>query len=126
MSFRIPLAIALLCITSLTGVAADLIWTGATDSDFLTPGNWDGGAPSSDEDVVIIEGGANLPVIIPLTAETITIGAFQLGSDGDAGGHVVQNGGTLIVYRSTRTACSQILNSKAILATKQQPIQVGP
>ena len=37
--------------------AEDLIWTGAVDNQFLLDGNWEGGAPTSDEDVIIIDDG---------------------------------------------------------------------
>ena len=77
--------------------AEDRIWTGAVDNQFLTAGNWDGGLPNSDEDVIVIDEGDNLPVVIPSDAGTITIGGFQLGTVDDFAGHVVQNGGTLVV-----------------------------
>ena len=77
--------------------ADDRIWTGNVDNQFLTEGNWDGGIPNTDEDLVVIDGGSNLPVIIPESTDMITIGGFQLGTSGEAGGHVIQNGGTLVV-----------------------------
>ncbi len=77
--------------------ADDSLWTGAVDNDFLNAANWEGGVPDMDDDLAVINNGANLPVVIPESAETITIGGFQLGRSGETGGHVIQNGGTLIV-----------------------------
>jgi|GEM_PF-5203777 len=78
-------------------IAEDRIWTGAVDNQFGVAGNWEGGIPMVDDDLAVIDGGDNLPVIIPESAGELMIGGFQLGSSGDAGGHVVQNGGTLLV-----------------------------
>lgn len=80
-----------------TTLAEDRIWTGAADNQFLNAANWDGGLPENDEDVIVIDGGENLPVVIPAGTDTITVGGFQLGTSGDASGHVIQNGGTMIV-----------------------------
>ena len=80
-----------------TSDAEDRIWTGAVDNQFLNAGNWEGGVPMVDDDLAVIDGGQNLPVVIPESADTITIGGFQLGTSGEAGGHVIQNGGTLVV-----------------------------
>jgi len=86
-----------LAINPLPADAEDRIWTGAVDNQFLTAGNWEGGVPAVDDDLAVIDGGENQPVIIPESAETITIGGFQLGTSGEAGGHVIQNGGTVVV-----------------------------
>ena len=82
---------------SLSAHADDQIWTGANSDQFTDAGNWDGGVPGGDEDLFVVDGGSNLPVVIPESVESITVGGFQLGTSGEAGGQVVQNGGTLIV-----------------------------
>ena len=44
-------------------------WTGATDTDWATPGNWDNGVPTTSSDVTIPAGLSNYPTVT--TAETI-------------------------------------------------------
>ena len=96
-SFLLLLVAAGVACNPLLSHAEDRIWTGAIDDQFLNAGNWEGGLPMVDDDLAIIDGGDNLPVIIPESAGEITIGGFQLGTSGDAGGHVIQNGGTVVV-----------------------------
>ncbi|MFV2068322.1 MAG: hypothetical protein ACC645_15235, partial [Pirellulales bacterium] len=81
------------------GVAVDRFWSGAIDNDFFTDGNWspDATAPGSGTDIAIIDGGANLPAVIAASTGTVTIGGVKLGTAGETGGHVIQNGGTLII-----------------------------
>jgi hypothetical protein len=75
-------------------MANDTFWTGNVDNSFLNAANWTDGAPGSFDDTAAIEGGANLPVIIPAGTGTIELGAIKLGID-EFGGHVIQNGGVL-------------------------------
>lgn len=77
--------------------AADTEWTGGTDNNFFNDSNWTSGAPSSTDDLAIIDGGSNLPATISADTGTVEIGAVSLGRL-DAGGHVVQNGGTLVIF----------------------------
>ena len=92
--------------TSLTR-AADTEWTGAADNNFFNDANWTGAAPGSTNDHAFIEGGQNLPATIAADIGTVEIGAVSLGLF-DGGGHVVQNGGTLVIYGEDLGVESQI------------------
>ena len=103
--------------------AVDSFWTGALSDDFSTAGNWTAGVPMSFADNAIVDGGANLPVVISASIGTMDLGGFQLGTSGVAGGHVVQNGGTLNVSADFKShvgdqgtlASSWIMNNDAIM-----------
>jgi hypothetical protein len=84
--------IAFGCVSIAT--ANDTVWTGSANNEFFNPANWTDGAPNSADSVAVMDGGANLPAIIPAGTGTIEIGAIQLGRD-DSFGHVIQNGGLL-------------------------------
>lgn len=86
------LACAATCPTTL--VANDTVWTGSANSDFFNPANWTDGAPTSADAIAVMNGGANMPAVIPAGTGTIELGAIQLGRD-DSFGHVIQNGGIL-------------------------------
>ncbi|MCA9212928.1 MAG: hypothetical protein KDB27_07685 [Planctomycetales bacterium] len=90
------LSLCLAIAVSVSLRAADTTWTGATNNNFFDAGNWSAGAPGSTDDHAFIDGGANLPATIAANTGTVQLGAFSLGSL-DAGGHVIQNGGTLVV-----------------------------
>lgn len=87
--------------------AADTEWTGAADNNFFNDANWTGAAPGSTNDHAFIEGGQNLPATIAADIGTVEIGAVSLGLF-DGGGHVVQNGGTLVIYGEDLGVESQI------------------
>lgn len=86
-----PLPLTALLILAMAGsLPAATIWTGATDSDWATPGNWDNGVPGlapADPDAVINAGATNQP--------TINQGTTDL-----EGINVTQNGGTVTGLRA--------------------------
>lgn len=90
----LTLLAAMLMLAASHVCANDKTWTGAVDDSFLNEANWSGGVPGNEEDVVIIEGGNNLPVIIPADLGERQIGALRVG-EFDSSGALVQNGGTL-------------------------------
>ncbi len=95
--------ISLMSLFMLSGspsLADDKTWTGSVDNDFLTDGNWSGGVPASDEDIAIIEGGNNLPVVMSDSIGERQLGALKLG-EFEAAGSLVQNGGTLNIVADT-------------------------
>ena len=87
--------------------AAETEWSGATDNNFFNDANWSAGAPSSTNDHAFIDGGQNLPAVIAADTGTIELGAVSLGAL-ETGGHIVQNGGTLIVFGDDLGVESQI------------------
>ena len=109
MKQQLAIAIAVSAIFAGRTVFAQTQWTGGTSSDFNEASNWTDGAPSSFDSHAIVDGGNNLPIQIGANAGTIEIGAISLGSF-DSGGHLVQNGGTLIIFGDDIGQESQIGN----------------
>ena len=101
---------SILCMTS--SAFGQTEWTGASDNNFFNDGNWSSGAPGSLGDHAIIDGGGNLPAVIAADTGTVEFGAFSLGSF-EAGGHVVQNGGTLVIFGDDIGAESQVGDAAA-------------
>ena len=66
---------AFAAIFALSGHAADVSWTGATDADWATTSNWDGGVPQAGDSVTIPSGVANMPILSAPTPalDSITI-----------------------------------------------------
>ena len=97
MRFTSTVGVVLLAAVASPLFAQDTNWTGGVDNDFLTAGNWSGGVPDTLAENAIIDGGANLPVVIPAGTGELSFGGLQLGTSGATGGHVIQNGGILRV-----------------------------
>lgn len=57
------------------GNAAGVTWTGATDADWATASNWDGGVPQAGDSVTIPSGVENMPI---LSAETPALAAVSV------------------------------------------------
>ena len=65
-----------LALTPLAAQAADVEWTGATDADWATASNWNGGVPQTGDDVTIPSGVANMPI---LSASTPALASIAIG-----------------------------------------------
>ncbi|WP_297333239.1 T9SS sorting signal type C domain-containing protein [Flavobacterium sp.] len=66
-------------------------WTGAVDNDWSNPGNWCGGVPSDDDDVVVDEN-----TVLPMIADGVTAEAGSITVLSNAG-ITIESGGNLIV-----------------------------
>lgn len=102
-SWKLIAGLAACCVIFTRADAADHEWTGATNNNFFTAGNWTNGAPVGPTELAVINGGPNLPAIIGAATGTVELGGFQLGTSGATGGHVIQEGGTLIVSEQNLT-----------------------
>src|SRR5262245_58744982 len=74
-------------------LADDKTWI-ATTGDFLDAANWQGGVPGLGDGAFIENDGT---ATIPSTAGTIHLQTIRLGSEGGNSGHVIMNGGTLVI-----------------------------
>ncbi|WP_348679278.1 hypothetical protein [Flavobacterium coralii] len=66
-------------------------WTGAVDNDWSNPGNWCGGVPSADDDVVVNEN-----TVLPVIESGVTAQAGSITVLSNAG-ITIESGGNLIV-----------------------------
>lgn len=103
---------------TLPGMAQELkTWTGAS-GDFFDPTHWTGGVPgaTAPTDIAVIDNGST--VTIAATAGTATFGTFRLApTSGSAeSGHVIMNGGTLILG-STEGDPKALIGNSATLST---------
>ncbi|MCQ1851203.1 autotransporter family protein [Neorhizobium galegae] len=90
-----------------TPASAQVVWTGATSSDWTDGSNWVGGvAPAPGAAVNISTFGApgNTPVVLGVTVPaSVSVGVVQVGQGGTVPGNLtIQNGSTLTSATSSR------------------------
>ncbi len=83
------------------------VWTGATDGDWNTAGNWDGGVPTSTDNVAITADGTSLSISSDLEAAlvavnkssgiTITWGSLKASDDMIIDGSITVNSGASLL-----------------------------
>ncbi|HET6408628.1 MAG TPA: hypothetical protein VFG14_12155, partial [Chthoniobacteraceae bacterium] len=83
-------------------------WTGS-NGDFFDPTHWVGGAIPTPADIALINNGST--ATIGTTAGVRTIAGLHIGNvnDGTESGHVVMNGGTLVIQTTSLDDPNQVL-----------------